>query len=181
MKYYLYLVLWVCCTLTSCSVTINGNFTNKPFKSPPDANGISASYYAISPDTKILDLIFFYSNYQVRRLTMDHNHYNFNDLSKSIDSIVNNLDYLNLEEGGYRIENDKLTIQDIRYITQLYYEVVNYEAVLLSNSSFRMNNFTFLKKGIRKELDLVYNKIDVVKPEPNKKNRWINKSWYWQN
>ncbi len=172
--------------LTSCTKYHVNNFTCKPNKMPL-ANNISGVYYSYDETKNYIDVIFAYSNGMIKLGGLGQvKNLNEINLKNKIDSFVYQIanfkkkyKIVPFDEGGYCIEGNKLKIQNIRYIPQFTWGVMEREAKLLNDSTFIVYKEIFTIRKVEKNDTLIFRKIRTQKPDSLLFNDWKNKKWYW--
>ncbi len=178
MKRYIYIILFCICSCSSIHVTL---FTLKPLRATNfNSKSFQAVFYGVNMKTTILSSLYFYDNYRYRRSSYDTFNYDLRNIKQSLIKDATQYDYSIFEDGGYRINNNKISFQSIRYLTQFAYDVVTYEGNILNDSTILVYQYTFESTKERRTDSVLYHKIDIPLPDPERGNRWTNKKWFWQ-
>mgnify|MGYP001420602525 CR=1 FL=1 len=163
-------------------------FLNKPFKTKKQTINelrFNGAYYNIDKRSKVLNVLFFYENYLSRSLVFDTNHYDQKKIKYSINLTLEKFrvskkkSYEHFEDGGYRLTENEISIQKIRYIPQFAWGVVTYNGKIINDTTILITEFKFPKRNIFISDSMYYHFIEVERPDSLKSNRWLKKKWYW--
>lgn len=141
-------------------------------------------YYNFNDAKKELQIVFLYENGINRSMRFDSNHCSKNSIKETIEKTIK--DFSNrkyepfyFEEGGYVINEGKIIIQKIRYMPQFAWGIVTYTGVIINDSTFLLQKMDFPARKINRDDNMVFNFLNIAKPDSLLSNKWAKKKWYW--